>query len=127
MNEFPKRLANAALATRWSYRAEDSAADGSMRSLIPKLQMAIRFDRVQVERDASRGLSTRLMLFLIFKSRRIFELQINRVGLFWSIEVISNNPGTVRKAARVCRNHFDSWFGVVPIEGREFDYESGDA
>ena len=95
-------------AIRLEYDA-DRPIDGVLTELMSKLRPVLDFDHLRVSQNALTE-----AYFSVFRrqAKRLFHVKFLRRGGKWVVRMGGGDPAEVLAAIRVCRDHFDAWFGV---------------
>lgn len=100
--------------TTLEYRAEPPTTEGVLTGLVPPLAALARSDQIRV--DEPRGPGFRTILYLRAAGKLVFHIRVVRQSGRYLVDICGFDPRKVLEGVRVCRDHFDEWFG---ISGRE--------
>jgi len=81
------------------------------------------YDTLRVE-ERRGGRVHRIALQLRQAGKRIFHVRMVRKGGRMLVELSGADPGRALEGIRVCRDHFDQWFGITAND--IVRYESGE-
>ena len=93
----------------WLEYEADRAIDGVMTPLLFPLRHVLEFDRLQVTQNL---LAQVYLAVFRRQAKRMFHIKFLRRGGKWVVRMGGGDPAEVLAAVRLCRDHFDSWFGV---------------
>lgn len=87
--------------------------EGAFPTLLPKLSQTLECDHLSLDRIPPFTLAA-----LTFRrgAKRAFHLRLFRKSGRYLVELSGVQPNKVLEGIRVCRDHFDRWFGIT---GRE--------
>jgi hypothetical protein len=100
----------------WEY-ADPAATktDGVMTALAADLLPVVPYDHLRLD-ESKRGAIHRIAIQLRQAGKRVFHVKLVRRGGKMLVRLGGMDPTRVLEGVRVCRSHFDRWFGITPTE-----------
>lgn len=97
--------------TQLEYSVPVGKWDGMLTELPDKLAGCIEFDAIGLD-----GMPTSKRVTLWFRSgaKKVFHVRLIRKAGRCLVEMGGVEPATALAAIKICRNHFDRWFGITP-------------
>jgi hypothetical protein len=101
----------------------DRPTDGMMAPLAKELMPIFEYDALRLD-ERKRGHGHRIALQLRQAGKRIFRVRMIRKGGRLLVELSGADPGRALAGIRVCRDHFDQWFGITNTDVERFEEAS---
>ena len=98
----------------------DRPTDGLLAPLAAELMPIFEYDALRLH-ERRRGRVHRVALQLRQAGKRIFYLQMIRKGGRLLVELSGADPSRALTGIRVCRDHFDRWFGITANDIERFE------
>ncbi|MCG3174822.1 MAG: hypothetical protein GMKNLPBB_03111 [Myxococcota bacterium] len=96
--------------TRIEYDNSSSGLEGMFTQLLPKLLQRIEFDAVDLHAGQAGKQAT---LWLRSQGKTVYHIRVVRRGVRTVLELGHISPAAGLELARICKTHFDSWFGIT--------------
>jgi hypothetical protein len=104
----------------------DRPTEGVFTPLAAELMPIFQYDTLRVE-ERRAGPVHRIALQLRQAGKRIFRVRMVRKGGRLLVELSGADPRQALRGIRVCRDHFDHWFGISSNDVERFESPRGEA
>jgi hypothetical protein len=98
----------------------DRTTDGVLTPLAAELMPIFEYDALRVDERRSPSVH-RIALQLRQAGKRIFHIRLVRKGGRLLVELSGADAGRALAGIRVCRDHFDHWFGITASDIERFE------
>jgi hypothetical protein len=98
----------------------DRPMEGVFTPLAAELMPIFEYDTLRVDERRSRRVH-RIALQLRQAGKRIFHIRLARKGGRLLVALSGADPGRALRGIRVCRDHFDHWFGISASDIERFE------